>query len=115
MGERIKVEGKALAIVVAIWLRRLPKWVWGKDPRIEAMKKNGRRFGFDEEPDPKRMVADLIAERMASLDWTVTYEERVNEFSDRTSAAGTGGPRPQPSQDREIDPAAAVEPRREVD
>lgn len=91
MGERIKIEGKALAIVVAIWLRRVPKWVWGKDPHFEKLKKNGRRFSADDEPDPKRMVADLIAERLAELDWTVTYEERVNEFSDRTSAAGSGG------------------------
>jgi hypothetical protein len=36
------MEGRAMAIVVAIWLRRLPKWVWGKDPHFEAMKKNGR-------------------------------------------------------------------------
>jgi hypothetical protein len=91
MGKRIKVEGRALAIVVAIWLRRLPKWVWGKDPHFAAMAKKGYRLDPDRERDPKRMVADLIAERMATLDWSVTYEERPNEFADRTSAAGSGG------------------------
>lgn len=109
MGERIKVEGRALAIVVAIWLRRLPKWVWGKDPHFEALKKKGRRFSADDEPDPKRMVADLIAERMTALDWSVTYEERVNEFADRTSPAGTV---PAPACSRETDTVAAL-PRTE--
>lgn len=86
MGERIKVEGKALAIVVLIWMRRLPKWVWGKDPDFEALKKKGRRYDPDAERDPKRLVADLVAERMAELDWSVTYEERGNPFADRTPA-----------------------------
>lgn len=89
MGERIKVEGRALAIVVAIWLRRLPRWVWGKDPDYAARVKKGYRYNPDDEQDPKRLVAELIAERMAALDWSVSYEERANDFADRTSAAGS--------------------------
>ncbi|QIK79053.1 hypothetical protein G7077_09265 [Sphingomonas piscis] len=96
MGERIKVEGRALAIVVAIWLRRLPKWVWGKDPDFAARVKKGYRINPDDEQDPKRLVAELIAERMATLDWSVTYEQRENGFADRTSPAS--GARTEPSE-----------------
>lgn len=86
MADRITVSGKQLAIVVAIWLRRLPKWVWGKDPEYEKLKST-RRHNADEEPDPKRLAAELIASRIDELGWEVSYEEQGNMFADRTSAA----------------------------
>ena len=84
MGKRIRVEGKQLAIVIAIWLRALPKWAWGKDPVYEKARGTWRHKP-DEEPDPRSMAAELIAAKVEELGWEISYEERGNPFRDRTS------------------------------
>ncbi|GAA3889897.1 hypothetical protein GCM10022276_06170 [Sphingomonas limnosediminicola] len=84
MPRRFTIEGQQLAIVIAGWLRVLPKWAWGEEPGHAKLKKEGRRRSDLDAPDPKRMAADLIAEKLRELGWEVSYEERDNFFCDRT-------------------------------
>ena len=85
MPNRIVLDRKQLAVVITVWLRALPKWAWGKDPVYEKARKTWRHKP-DEEPDPKRMAGELIAAKIAELDWEVSYEERGNPFADRVGA-----------------------------
>jgi hypothetical protein len=79
MGKRIKIEGKQLATVIYVWLRAVPKWAWGEEPRYASLKKMKRHNPRDE-PDPPQIVAELIAENLKGLDWEVSYEEQGNLF-----------------------------------
>jgi hypothetical protein len=82
MPERIRIEGKQLAVVIAGWLRALPKWVWGEEPGYAKLKKEWRHDASSA-PDPKRMAADLIAEKLHDLGWDVSYDEKGNLFGDQ--------------------------------
>ena len=79
MGKRIKIEGKQLATVIYVWLRAAPKWVWGEEPSYASLKKL-KRHNPEDEPDPRQIVAELIAENLKGLDWEVSYEEQGNLF-----------------------------------
>ena len=79
MGKRIKIEGKQLATVIYVWLRAVLKWAWGEEPRYASLKKM-KRHNPEDEPDPRQIVAELIAENLKELDWEVSYEERGNLF-----------------------------------
>lgn len=70
---RITISGKQLASVISVWLRRAPKWVWGKDPAYERLRAQ-KRHDPAQEPDPRKEVAALIAAELDRLDWQVTYE-----------------------------------------
>jgi hypothetical protein len=79
MGKRIKIEGKQLATVIYVWLRAVPKWAWGEEPRYASLKKM-KRHNPEDEPDPRQIVAELIAENLKDLDWEVSYELTGNPF-----------------------------------
>lgn len=79
MGKRIRIEGKQLATVIYVWLRAVPKWAWGEEPRYAALKKLKRHDPADE-PDPRMIVAELVAGNLQDLDWEVSYEEQGNPF-----------------------------------
>ena len=57
----------------------MPKWAWGKEPRYAPLKKM-KRHNPEDEPDPRQIVAELIAKNLRDLDWEVSYEERGNLF-----------------------------------
>ena len=42
--------------------------------------KNMKRHNPEDEPDPRQIVAELIAENLKGLDWEFRYEERGNIF-----------------------------------
>jgi hypothetical protein len=42
--------------------------------------KEMKRHNPEDEPDPRQIVAELIAENLKGLDWEVSYEERGNLF-----------------------------------
>ena len=39
-----------------------------------------KRHNPEDEPDPRQIVAELIAENLKGLDWEFRYEERGNIF-----------------------------------
>ena len=71
-GPRIVIAGKQLGAVIKGWLRSTPDRLWGKDPNYERLKAL-KRQGTDDEPDPRREVADYIAARLDELNWEVSY------------------------------------------
>lgn len=79
MGKRIRIEGKQLATVIYVWLRAVPKWAWGEEPRYATLKKL-KRHNPEDEPDPRQIVAELVAENFRDLDWEVSYEDKGNPF-----------------------------------
>ena len=79
MGERIRIEGRQLAAVIYVWLRSLPRWVWGEEPGYARLKKQ-KRHDPSKEPDPKQLTSELIAQRLEELGWTVFYDQPENSF-----------------------------------
>ena len=80
MGKRVALDRSKLVPVLKGWLRRAPEWVWGKDPGYEKLRAQ-KRHNPNAEPDPKRMVAELIADEIERLGWEVSYEEKRDIFS----------------------------------
>lgn len=69
---RIVIGGKQLANVIYVWLRHVPRWVWGTDPAYERLRAQ-KRHNPAEEPDPKGEVAEHIAAELERLGWEVSY------------------------------------------
>ncbi len=82
MAKRVLIGGQRLANVITIWLRRLPDWMWGKDPSYEKLRAE-KRHDPAAEPDPRRATAELIATELERLEWQVSYEESESIFSDQ--------------------------------
>jgi hypothetical protein len=38
---RITISGRQLAVIISVWLRDLPKWVWGAEPGYAKLKHSG--------------------------------------------------------------------------
>jgi hypothetical protein len=71
---RITISGKRLAAVIYVWLRHVPKWVWGEEPgyaKLKAQKRHDPRSA----PDAQAIAADHIAAELERLGWEVSYEE----------------------------------------
>lgn len=87
MGKRVALERAKFAAVIQVWLRKLPAWAWGTDPAYEKARAE-KRHDPANQPDPKRMVAELIAEEIGRLGWEVTYEQQENIFSEHWPREG---------------------------
>jgi len=86
MEERVVISRRALAVVIAGWLRRMPKWAWGKAPSYEKLKAE-KRHGAIPEPRPHMIAAELIAAELDKLGWEVSYPKpgpAVDQFSPAT-------------------------------
>lgn len=77
--DRVVISGRALAVVIAGWLRRVPKWAWGKEPNYEKLKAEKRHGPFDE-PNPRMIAAELIAAEMERLGWEVSYKRPAGTY-----------------------------------
>jgi hypothetical protein len=82
MGRRIVVTPEQLVPILMGWLRKAPPWIWGKRPAYERLRAQ-KRHDANNEPDPKREAATIIADRIGQLGWEVSYDERENVFGDR--------------------------------
>lgn len=91
MGKRVALDRGKLVPVLKGWLRRAPAWVWGKEPGYEKLRAQ-KRHDPSAEPDPKRIVAELIAEEIDRLGWEVSYESKRDIFSDEWSMTAYKGP-----------------------
>lgn len=80
MTKRIAVPPDKLPPILKVWFRDLPPWVFGKDPAYEKLRAQ-KRHDPTNEPDPRRMIADLIAAKFAELGWEISYEESRDIFS----------------------------------
>ena len=69
---RIVVAGKQLAVVIKGWLRATPERLWGKDPNYEKLR-GLKRQDVENEPDPRREVADYIVARLEEVGWEVSH------------------------------------------
>lgn len=72
--DRIEISGDRLAVVIAVWLRDIPEWMWGMDPAYERLKAQ-RRHDPSQAPNPRKEVAALIAKKLEELNWKVSHPQ----------------------------------------
>jgi hypothetical protein len=72
MPERIRISGKQLAIVIKVWLRAVPEWCFGEEPKYAKLKAQKRHDPFAE-PDARSIISDRIAAEIDRLEWEVTH------------------------------------------
>lgn len=80
MSGRIVIAGKQLAVVLRCWLRSTPERLWGHDPNYEKLKAL-KRHDPENQPDPRREVADYLVARLDELGWEVNYPEPEPQVS----------------------------------
>ncbi len=71
MSERTRVilPLHLLTPVIRVWFMHAPKWVWGKDPDFERLKKSKQWYDPSAERDPQRIAAEIIVSEMDRLGW----------------------------------------------
>jgi hypothetical protein len=72
--KRVVIAGRQLAVVLRGWLRSTPERLWGSDANYAKLNEL-KRHDPEDEPDPRRDVAEYVVARLEELDWQVTCPE----------------------------------------
>jgi hypothetical protein len=73
--KRVVIAGRRLAVIIKVWLRSTPERLWSSEANYYAKLKELKRHDPEEEPDPRREVAEYVVARLEELDWQVTCPE----------------------------------------
>ncbi len=76
------VEPDELCMALRLWIRGSPRWIWQRDAEYERARAE-KRHDPEKAPDPQRDLAAYLADRFATLGWTVTRPDPGNIFADR--------------------------------
>jgi hypothetical protein len=72
---RVIISGKQPAVVIGVWLRKVPDWVWGEEPGYARLKKEKRHNPL-EAPDPRLIVATHVAGELERLSGRLAMSSR---------------------------------------
>jgi hypothetical protein len=93
------ISGRQLAVIISVWLRDLPRWVWGDEPGYAKLKAQRRETG--PEPDGRMMAAKHVAAELERLGWEVSYPE-PGQYTNITTKGGAAT-RPSAAPTKEAD------------